>query len=185
MNRERLTDPGALLATTHPVGDDLRVRLRLARPSDEARVRAFLGELSPETRRRRFMSAMPVVPDALVRHFTFYEPRERLVVAATAPLEGGERIVGLADVALLATGVAELGVVVEDRHQRRGIGKLLTEAAASLAVQNGARHLKAELLGENRAMLQLMGRLGPTVHTTEDGHTVTYVKLPSRRRAAA
>jgi RimJ/RimL family protein N-acetyltransferase len=185
MSRKPQTDPGALLATTHAVGDGQRVRLRLARPSDEARVRAFLGELSPETRRRRFMAAMPVIPDALVRHFTFYEPRERLVVAATAPLGGSEQIVGLADVALLATGVAELGVVVEDRCQGRGVGKLLTEAAASLAVQNGARHLKAELLGENRAMLRLMERLGPAVHTTEDGHTVTYVKLPPRRRAAA
>jgi GNAT superfamily N-acetyltransferase len=184
MDRELLTDPGALLATTHAV-DGLRVRLRLTRPSDEARVGEFLAGLSAETRRRRFMAAMPVVPDALVRHFTFYEPRERLVVAATAPLNGGEQLLGLADVALLATGVAELGVVVEDRYQGIGVGKLLTEAAASLAVQNGARHLKAELLGENRAMLRLMERLGPAVHTMDDGHRVTYVKLPPRRRAAA
>jgi RimJ/RimL family protein N-acetyltransferase len=184
MSRKPQTDPGALLATTHTVGDELRVRLRLARPSDENRVRAFLGRLSPETRRRRFMAAMPVVPDALVRHFTFYDPRERLVVAATAALDG-EEIVGVTDVALLATGVAELGVVVDDRHQGQGVGTLLAEAAASLALQYGARHLKAELLGENRGMLRLMERLGPTVHTTEDGHTVTYVKLPRRRPAAA
>ena len=72
-----LADPGALMATTHEVGDSLRVRLRLARPSDGERVRAFLEALSPETRHRRFFSPMPVVGERMVRHFTFFDPRER------------------------------------------------------------------------------------------------------------
>ena len=41
-----------------------------------------------ETRERRFLAAMPQVPDTMVRHFTFFDPRERLVVVATAMLGG-------------------------------------------------------------------------------------------------
>jgi acetyltransferase len=185
MVERRLTDPGTLLATTHAAGGGQRLRLRLTRPSDAPRVRAFLERLSPETRRRRFLAAMPQVSETVVRHFTFYDPRERLVVAATAPAYGTERIVGLADVALLATGLAELGVVVDDRSQGSGVGKLLTEAAAALAAQQGAVRLKAELLTENEPMRRLMERLGPTVRVREHGAEAVYTRLTPRRRRAA
>ena len=184
---EPLADPGTLLATTHPVAGGLRVRLRLARPSDGRRVRAFLEGLSPETRERRFLDAMPIVPESEVRRFTFYDPRERLVVVATAMLGGDplEEIVGLADVAHLGTGLSELAVVVDDDRQDRGVGKLLTEVIASLAMQQGATRLKAELLGQNTAMLRLMQRLGRTMTTVEDGVSVVYATLPAARRRAA
>jgi len=184
---ERLADPGTLLATTHPVGGGLRVRLRLARPSDRDRVREFLEGLSPETRARRFLHATPIMPEAMVRHFTFYDPRQRLVVVATAMLGGDslEEIVGLADVAHLGTGLAELAVVVDDDQQGRGVGRLLTEVIASLAMQQGATRLKAELLESNTAMLRLMQRLGRTVTTVEDGVSVVYATLPAVRRRAA
>jgi RimJ/RimL family protein N-acetyltransferase len=180
-----LTDPGTLMATTHRVGG-LTVRLRLARPSDAPRVRAFLEGLSPETRHRRFLAAMPQVPEALVRHFTFFNPRRRMVVAATALVGANEQLLGLADVALLDTGVAEVAVVVGDDNQGQGVGKLLTEVIASLAMQQGATHLRAELLEHNAAMLALMARLGRTVRTVEEGVTVVHTRLAaSRRRRAA
>jgi GNAT superfamily N-acetyltransferase len=178
-------DPGALLATTHPVGHGLNVRMRLTRPSDRPLVRAFLEALSPESRRRRFMSPTPVIGDSLVRHFIFSDSRTRLVVAATAPLNAREEIVGLAEVAVLGTGLAELGLVVADEQQGRGVGKLLSEAAAALAAQHGATHLKAELLEDNAAMRRLMERLGPTVRTVEGGGATMYTRLPAVRRRAA
>jgi GNAT superfamily N-acetyltransferase len=178
-------DPGTLLATTHDAGDGLRVRLSLARPSHTGLVREFLEALSPESRRRRFLSPMPIVGEAAVRHFTFYNLRHRLVVAALTPLDGHEALVGLADVALLETGLAEIAVVVADGQQGRGVGKLLSEAAAALAAQQGATHLKAELLEENIAMRKLMEGIGPTVSTLEGSGLTLYTRLPARRRTAA
>ncbi len=129
-----LSDPGAMLSTTHELGPGLSVRLRLTRPSDEDAVRAFLEALSPETRERRFLVATPAVTPAMVRHFTYYDPRERVMIAATAPIDGREAILGLADMAVLATGLAEIGLIVADDHQSRGIGGLLSEAVAWLAL---------------------------------------------------
>jgi RimJ/RimL family protein N-acetyltransferase len=179
-----LTDPGALLATTHEAGGR-RLRLRLTRPSDAIGVRAFLEALSHETRRRRFLTPSATVSESMVRHFTFFDPRQRLVVAATTPDGGAEQILGLADVALLHTGLAEIAVVVADNHQGRGVGGLLTEAIASVAARQGATHLKAELLPENRAMMRLMERIGPTVRTFEEGGMVAYARLPATGRHAA
>jgi len=181
-----LADPGALLATTHRTEGGLLIRPRLTRPSDTPRVRAFLEALSPQARHLRFLSAMPVVPEPTVRHFAFFDPRKRLVVAATAMAAGREEIVGLADLAHLDTGLAELGVVVDDAHRHAGVGKLLTEVIASLAIHHGAMHLRAELLEGNRAMLALMRRLGPTTSSMDGTVMVLHTRLPAaaRRRAA-
>jgi RimJ/RimL family protein N-acetyltransferase len=173
-----------MLSEVHDLGG-LHLRLRLTRPSDSPRIRAFLERLSPGTRQRRFFTAMPEVDERVVRHFTFFDPRERLVVAATAPLAGVEEIVALADLAHLETGVAELAIVVDDEHQGQGIGRLLGEAMASLAARQGVTHLKAELLERNAAMLRVMEYLGRTTRVAEDGNTVVYAKLPPSVRRAA
>jgi hypothetical protein len=100
-----------LLATTYELPGGERVRLRLARPTDVPLVREFLEQLWPEE----------PIGGELVRYFTFYDPRERMVVAATLPSEGFERIVGLADREL----------VVEDDLD--GLASLLSEAVTPQA----------------------------------------------------
>ncbi|MEA2430736.1 MAG: hypothetical protein QOF65_530 [Thermoleophilaceae bacterium] len=175
-----------MLATSHLLDDGSRVRLRLTRPTDSPLVRTFLEGLSPETRTRRFLAPTPEVSDSTVRHFTFYDLRERLILAATMLRDGGEAIVGLADAAFLATGLAEIGVVVDDDAQGQGLGKVLSEAVASVALQRGATRLKAEMLNGNTPMLRLLERLGRTVRTVEDGRAVAYTRLqPGRRRRSA
>ncbi len=181
----RLADPGAMLSGTHELGDDTRVRLRLTRPSDAVLVREFLERLSPDTRARRFLVPMPQVSESIVRHFTFYDPRRRVALAAAVPGEVGERIVGLADAAFIETGLAEIGIVVSDDHQHQGLGKLLSEAVASLAIKRGATHLKAQMLAGNSPMLRLFERLGRTVRSVEDGTSTAYVRLRADRRRAA
>jgi GNAT superfamily N-acetyltransferase len=174
-----------MLSFAHRLDDGSTARIRLTRPSDAPLVRAFFERLEPETRHSRFLAPMPVVPEWVVRHFTFYDPRERAILAATMPVDGVERIVGLADAAFLETGLAEIGVVVDDTHQRRGLGKLLSEAIASVAIKRGATHLKAQMQSDNVPMLRLFERLGRTVRSVEDGTSTAYVRLSAGRRRAS
>jgi RimJ/RimL family protein N-acetyltransferase len=170
-----------MLSETHELDSGARVRLRLTRPTDATLVHAFLERLSPETRERRFLRPMPTVTESAIRWFTFYDPRERMAMAATMLGDGGEEIVGLADVAFRGGGLAEIGVVVGDEHQHKGVGKLLSEAVASLAIKRGATHLKAEMLNGNVPMLRLFERLGRTVRSVEDGTSTAYVRLRADR----
>jgi len=180
-----LVDPGAMLSGSHELEDGTRVRLRLTRPSDAVLVRDFLERLSPESKAKRFLVPMPQVADTTVRHFTFYDPRERVALAATVPGRVGEEIVGLADAAFVGTGLAEIGIVVSDEHQHQGLGKCLSEAVASIAIKRGASHLKAQMLAENTSMLRLFERLGRTVRSVEDGTSTAYVRLRADRRRSA
>ena len=110
-----MADPGALLATTHEA-DGLRVRLRLTRPSDALRVSSLVA---PEDTRR----------------FTFFDPLERVVLAATAPVAGREEIVGLVDVQLRSDPPVEPTVVLGTRATEEGVGELLADAAARLVAR--------------------------------------------------
>ena len=92
---------------------------------------------------------------------------------------------GLADVALVDTGVGDLGLVVDDEHQHQGVGAALLESLARLSASHGATHLRAEMLDHNEPMLRLMQELGRTVETVEDGHRIVYTRLPLRARRAA
>ena len=172
-----LEHPAQLLTAVHDA-DGIRVGLRLARPNDAPRVRAFLERLEPETRLRRFATPMPRVPSRLVRHFTFPDGRRRIVVLVTAPVEGTERVVGIADVAVVRPGTGEIAVVVADELQGRGVGRLLAHAAAALAARRGVRRLRGEIGLGGPAALALMKALGATVTSVEDGSPVAVTALP-------
>src|SRR4051812_11852104 len=111
---DRALDVGALLATSYEIEGDRRVRLRLARPSDVALVSEFLADRSGEA------------PRELVRRFTFYDPRERVVLAATMLDGGRDRIVALGDAAF--TDLPE--VVLDPQLEDTGLADLMTEAVA-------------------------------------------------------
>ena len=178
-----LVDPGAMLSTTHELRDGARMRLRLTRPSDRPLIESFVERLSPETRELRFGDRH--ASERAVRELTFYDPRSRLVAAAAMPIDGVEAIVGIADVSLLNTGLAELGIVVDDVNQGRGVGALLAEAVAALAYQRGATRVKAVIRGDNTPMSSLLSGLGPTVYVREDDATVAYTRLLRSDRHAA
>ncbi len=179
----RLADPGALLSSAHVLDSGLRVRLRLTRPSDGRYLDRFLREVSEDSLESRFGHAKP--DREKIRELTFYDPRERLVIAA-ATLDGSsESFVGVADITLLETGLAEIGMLVADRHQASGIGRLLSECIAHMARDRGATHVRATMPRANPAMLSLMERLGPTVKTVEREGLAAYTRLPVARRRAA
>src|SRR4051794_27435681 len=107
----RLIDPGALLATSYELDDGSRIRLRLARPSDVPLVRDFFGDEGS---------------DALVRRFTFYDPRERVVLAATRLVGNHEQVVALGDAAF--DDLPE--VVVDGELESSALGDLMADAVA-------------------------------------------------------
>ena len=112
-----------MLAATHELDDGSRVRLRLTRPTDLGKIEAFLGGSSSVRAHR----------------LAFYDPRERLFVAATMPGDGGEEIVGVAEAVLLDSGPAELGTFVLDEFADAGLGELLSGVVASLSASRRHR----------------------------------------------
>ena len=133
--------------------------LRDVAATDLDAVRAFLAGLSLDTAYRRFFTGLGTPSPSLVRRLVAVEPGRRVVVVAVA----GTEVVGLADSAVLDGGRAvELGVVVADRWQRRGLGWPLCAAALAPAVAAGVPLLRAHTLPDNARVTRLLRRRWPT-----------------------
>jgi GNAT superfamily N-acetyltransferase len=152
------------------------VLVRSASQEDEEGLRRMLSRLSRETVHLRFHAPLPRAPEWAVAMFMNSDRRygESLVAVA-----GGE-VVGHAMYARQDGGdTAEFAIVVEDRCQARGIGKLLLSALAESAGREGIKCFTGAVLGENRRMFGLLrsafDRIG---YAMEDGAYVVSAPLP-------
>jgi RimJ/RimL family protein N-acetyltransferase len=95
-----------------------------------------------------------------------------------------DEVVGVANYGRSGSGraagdEAELGVVIEDAWQRRGIGRALTARLARMAAQRGIGVFHARILGENRRALRFVTRLfASAVVRLEDGEYAVRIRLP-------
>lgn len=135
------------------------VLLRDARPEDCAAVRDFLSGLSLDSAYRRFFTGIGSPPSgALVRRLVEADPDRRTVVLAIA----GAEVVGLADTTVVDDGRAvELGVVLADRWQRRGLGWQLCAGALVPALTRGVPVLRAHTLPDNSRVAKILRRRWP------------------------
>lgn len=118
-----MSDP--VFSRTHALPSGPRVGLRLARPSDAARVVGLL--------RQRGMAD----PDFAVRRLLRYDPARRSVIAAFAPVNGADTLVGIA--AMDHREEAEVDTLVVDERLTEGLGELLVRMLRERASSRARR----------------------------------------------
>ncbi len=152
------------------------VRLRTGGPADAEVVRAVLSGLSLDTAYKRFFTGLGSVPAGLVRQLLADDPGRSVLLAAT----GDGTVIGLADTTLVEGGAAvEIGVVLADRWQRRGLGRPLCTAALAPALAAGVPTLRAHTLVGNVPVAALLHRQWPGSRGRfDDGTLVWDLPLP-------
>lgn len=152
-------------ATRACLPDGADVLLRAALPDDAASLCDLFFHLSDDTRYFYYFSGVPATAHWAQR-FT------RLGVAdGTASYallaQVGERVVGLARFDRTAgTAEAELGILLEDGWQSRGLGQRMIARLAEEALARGITTFIGRVLGENRRALALARRALPGVRIT-------------------
>jgi GNAT superfamily N-acetyltransferase len=164
--------------------DGTRMRSRPIRPEDSAELSRFHGFLSPSSVYRRYFYVHPELSRKEIDHLTTvdYVDRLALVVEHAGQLVAVgryERYPGTTD--------AEVAFVVADAYQHRGLGTLLLGQLAAAARRTGISRLRATVLVENRAMVDVFTSSGfPMATTSESG--VISVRLsiePGERSSVA
>lgn len=143
------------------------VLVRPVSPGDEEGLRGMLSRLSRESIYLRFHAPYPRVPEWVVTAFVDANRRdgESLVAVAKGEIVGHAMYVRAG-----GEGEAEFAVLVEDRWQGRGVGKLLLSALAERASERGVQTFTGAVLGENRRMLGLARSVFAGVgYAVEDG----------------
>ncbi len=141
------------------LADGTRLVLRMVRPTDKAALADGLARLSERTRYQRFMAPKNSFTDAELAFLTEVDGEDHLAIVAGHERPGAEpggigvgRVVRLED----DPETAELGIVVADAWQHRGIGRLLLERVVAAAAERGIRRIRAQVMADNSQVLGLL-----------------------------
>ncbi|MGN6302750.1 MAG: GNAT family N-acetyltransferase [Angustibacter sp.] len=127
---------------------------------------------------QRFLGAGHPAVDAHVEQLL--DPARRLD-AVVARLHG--QIVAVASSHVLADDEAEIGMLVADEHQHRGIGTLLLEDLVARARARGIAGVTAFVLSANDQMVEVLRDSGLVREAQADADTVTF-RIPLHDHAA-
>ena len=128
-----------------------QIQVRTTRPADAQGLTTMLAGLSPQSSFLRFLAGIGSPGPRLVTALLRRDADRGAWVALADDEVVGHAMWGASD------GAAEIGVVVADQWQGRGIGRLLTVAALREArAARGLTDVRLDLHPENR---DLLGRL--------------------------
>lgn len=157
--------------------DGTTLRLRASASSDAGALVAFFAGLSERSLYQRF-HGLRRVDEQLVAPLLDPNWVERGALIGTLADGDGERVVALAEyVRLRDPAAAEAAFVVADELQGRGLGTRLLEQLAARAAGAGIERFVAQVLAENRPMLDVFTRAGFEVVRELDGGEVE-VRFP-------
>jgi acetyl coenzyme A synthetase (ADP forming)-like protein len=160
-------------ATDVILRDGSTLRLRPPAAADADALLEFFRRLSDRSRYLRF-HGFPALGPSLVAPVLDPDWEERGALVGFL----GDDVVALANYARLRDRrAAEVAFTVEDAHQGRGIGTRLLERLAALASDVGIEEFVAEVLPDNRSMLDVFLHAGFDVLRELDGGSVE-VRFP-------
>ena len=166
---------------------DTDVMLRWATPMDGELLASGFERLSAESRRMRFFSAMPRMPDSVMKSLLSIDPPRHFAVIAldasvmdSTPDSWFAAAVGVARLIAMPErpGASEFAMTVLDNFQHHGLGHLLFEVLLVTGAHVGVHTIEADVLTENAAMTALLHHYrSKSSHPTND-YTTTHMRVP-------
>src|SRR5688500_5189208 len=129
---------------------------------------------SDQTRYYRFFGPMKRLSDRDLHHFTHVDHVDRVAFVVLL----GDQIIAVGRFDRYpGTDDAEVAFLVEDAHQRRGLGSVLLEHLAAAARERGITNFVAEVLAQNSKMVRVFQDAGyQSERSYEDG--VVHLTFP-------
>jgi len=160
--------------------DGARVRMRPIRPEDAPRLQALHGRLSRESIYQRFFGATPRLPTPWARFLAEVDYRGRLALVLERGPDADPELIGVGRYEpTTEPHTAEVAFVIEDQWQGKGLGTVLFTALLTAARDRGIRHFRADVLADNRRMLDLITRFTCVdSRETQDAITSLVFSLP-------
>jgi acetyl coenzyme A synthetase (ADP forming)-like protein len=159
--------------------DGTSIVIREVRADDREAVHALFARMSPESVRHRFFVAKrELTASDLAWLDRLDDEAVEVALAAVMRDDGRERVLGIGRYTLVARHTAEVAFDVGDADHGRGIGTLLLEHLARIAVGHDITKFRAEVEADNAAMLDVFARSGFEVRESLD-LDVYHVEFPT------
>ena len=138
----------------------VRLQLRPVRISDEDLVKDFFYSLSDQSLHSRFMTVRKDIPHKMRQKFVVIDYTREMVILACVMKHDMETVVGIGQyIRWEDRNYADVAFAVRDDYQGKGIGGALLDYIILLVKNEGIQGITADVLGDNRAMLNMLDRL--------------------------
>lgn len=128
-------------------------------PSDEIAYRNFFYSLQKETIYLRFFHSVNIFSRKMAQdHWASMDYRHTISLIGVVKNKGNKEIVAVATYTGLDDKIAEVAFVVREDLQNQGVARYLFKQLEKVARANGFEGFFAEILPENRAMIELCKR---------------------------
>jgi len=149
------------LETHRTTRTGIGILLRPVRITDEQLLKDFFYSLSDQSLYKRFMSTRPDMPHSRLQEYVIVDYTNSMAIVAVIELNGIETVVGLGQYWIDEKNhTADIAFAVRDDYQGKGIGEVLLNYLTYLAKHRGLLGFTADVLVENRNMLDLFERQG-------------------------
>ena len=153
--------------------DGSAIRIRAIRPDDQERLHEHFRGLSERSIYFRFMGIKRDLSPQDLKRLTELDFTTHVGLAATVTEKGRERFIGIGRYIRGADPHrAEVAFAILDEFQGRGIGTLLLEHLSLIAEANGIAEFEADVLGDNRQMLEVFAHSGFKMDSSLDSGVV-------------
>ncbi len=165
------------------------IQIRALRSDDNSRLRLLFSRLSQRSAYFKFFRTRKWWIEDNLESFSAIDFRDDVVLVAVTLEEGMDRIIGVGRYSRIPDGEsplrrAEVVFAVADEHQGRGVGTLLLEHMVQTARTQDITEFQADVLGENKRMLQVLLSSGYRVtQSTEEG--IIHVTFPTEETEEA
>jgi acetate---CoA ligase (ADP-forming) len=149
--------------------DGTTATIRPAEAIDAEMMQQFVDRLSPESRRHRFFSESAPSTDLVAALCDSSKPRIQLTLIVTRIWEGSLRIIAAGSYWAKNEHTVEVAMAVDDEFHGKGLGTLLLERLAFIAIRHGFADLWAVTHVNNVAMREVFRESGFSAHEAYEG----------------
>ncbi|MFN8471449.1 MAG: GNAT family N-acetyltransferase [Anaerolineae bacterium] len=169
--------------------DGTTATIRVAVPADFPALQVFFAHLSLDSRVHRFFSPNLPRPELVQEMCDPSDPHKQLTLLVERTFDGEPTIIAAASYYAQRGQkglTAEAAFAVADAFQGKGIGSLLLERLAVIAVRHGIKHFWAVTHADNRGMIEVFKQSGFPVKTKWDGSDIAFdmAVIPSENSVA-
>jgi acetyltransferase len=160
------------------------ISIRPIRPEDASLLVEFFNGLSQASVILRFLAPMKALSPEWVIHLTRIDYTQDVALVALKEIDFRERILGVCRImGEPDSKKGELAVVITDRWQGKGMGKILSQRAISIAKELGMTSIWGIVSPQNKIFLALADKLGFTtkLDATAGLYQIDMDLIPSSR----
>jgi len=141
---------------TQTVKEDLSIRYRAIRPSDEEGMRTLFYRLPDEAVYSRYLQSIRSMPHHKMQGYVNVDWNQIVSIVGLVGEEGKGRIIAEARfIRIPGRAQAEVVFVVDEQYQRLGIASFMYRMLIHLAKERGIKGFSAEVLFSNNGMMKV------------------------------